>query len=196
LTRRQNLLLAAAILAHASVAAGGGWTLATRLPGLISPPPEPLPEEPLSRSEIEEARGRADGEREARADLARGALGWRTYGGYGLTLPEDYEKVAMVDILADDFGVVIKHEGGEGCVVPRDKLYQIARRTAYNDLMLPELAKRHGEDVLDRAQKRADSINAERRSKYEERQRQCKAGKGPGCERISRVRPTFVPPSP
>jgi hypothetical protein len=181
--RGEKLLLAGALLAHIALLGGGAWVVALSLPRLVSPPPEPLPEAPLTPRESlapresQDARGRADGKREAKADLAQGILGWRTYGGFGYRSPESYEQVAMVDILADDFGVTIKAVGGAGCIVPPDASYQRARESAYNAVMLPALKKRHGNDVMDVAQKRAGSINAERQRKHEKRQREAKTRK-------------------
>lgn len=170
---RPAVLVALAVTAHFFAVVASTWGIVETLPEARNElfGPEPLPEEPVSASDQAHARGRDDGDREARQDIARGVLAWRTYG-YGLSSDPGYETVSTADVLASDFGVAIRAEaGGAGCIRPPDADYQRARRDAYNETMLPALQKRHGNDVLDVAMKRAERINAERRRRYEEQTR-------------------------
>jgi hypothetical protein len=138
---------------------------------------------PVRRPAIKtEAEGRADGEREAKEDLAKGVLGWRTFGGWGYPARLGYDQVDMSEVLADDFDVTLKrvHAGG-GCIVPRDHDYQAARRDAYNELMTPALKQRHGTDVLTVAEKRANERTRSNKQRFEQIDRQCKAGNKTAC---------------
>jgi len=193
---RTWIRIVGAFVAHLALVAGCAWGVYENLPeaGHIVFGPGPMPETAPTHGQREHARGLAEGEREAKADLAAGVLGWRIGGGYGLRMPEAYETSSMPDILSEDYGVIMKgEEGGGGCMLPRDLVYRGARLAAYNEVMQTALEKRYGKDVIERARKRAEDINAERRRKHAERQRDCKAGKGTGCEKIARG---ALPPRP
>lgn len=183
-----------ACAAHMVVVGASGWAIVESLPevGHLVLGPEPLPEDPPTHEERERARGKAEGEREARADLASGRFGWRIGASYGRPAPQPYETSSMPEVLADDYGVILKGEdSGGGCVLPPDREFRGARLDAYNASMQAALETRYGNDVIERARKKADDINAERRRKHAERQRDCQAGPGSGCAKMAG---TLLPP--
>ncbi len=128
-------------------------------PPSVAPAPPPAPSPAPTQASIETpAQGKADGEAAAHKDLANGVLGYytlRTEGG--MKPPDPGPKVEFQDVLRRDFGVSTRSlTVTVGCIPAEDRDYKKAFADAYNDIMVVEIARKHGQNVFPIAHARAE----------------------------------------
>jgi hypothetical protein len=141
----------------------------------------PWPTSPDVRLKTEEE-GRVEGEKSARADIARGVIGWRTLGGWGLPGPHADKYVDMTDVLERDFAIKVhRTTAGSGCFPPPDEQYLRARTTSYNVLMKPLIVAKHGDKVFELAEQRAKAETKAKIETAERNEADCRSGKGAKC---------------